>query len=154
MEYAEMEYVGFWRRVGATIIDTILLMLITVPASMLVYGPDYFTQGQLLLGPADLLINWLAPAIVVVWLWIARGQTPGKMAIGAKIVDAKTGQALTPGKAVLRYLGYFISLICLAIGYLWVGFDPRKQGWHDHIAGTVVIRKRDRRPEAVSFQGR
>jgi uncharacterized RDD family membrane protein YckC len=145
----EMEYVGFWPRVGASIIDAILVLIFTLPASYMVYGTDYFASGRLILGPSDFLINWVAPAIVVVMFWVARGQTPGKMVIGAKIVDSETGGPISPGKAVVRYLGYFISLIGLFIGYIWVGFDPKKQGWHDHIAKTVVIRKKGSDP--VSF---
>lgn len=149
MDNREMEYVGFWPRVGATIIDTILLLIITLPLTYMVYGELYFGSEQLVLGPADFVINWVAPAVVVILFWISRGQTPGKMAIGAKIVDAETGGPISPGKAIIRYIGYFISLIGLFIGYIWVGFDPKKQGWHDHIAKTVVIRKKGREP--VSF---
>jgi uncharacterized RDD family membrane protein YckC len=142
MEHRDMEYVGFWPRVGATIIDAILIMLITWPATYFVYGWAYFESDKLIQGPADVLINWLAPAVIVILFWVARGQTPGKMAIGAVIVDADTGNPITAGKAIIRYLGYFISLIGLFIGYIWVGFDPKKQGWHDHIAnqeaGTLV----------------
>ncbi len=39
-----------------------------------------------------------------------------------------------------RYLGYFASTIPLCLGFLWIAFDKRKQGWHDKLAGTVVIR--------------
>jgi uncharacterized RDD family membrane protein YckC len=42
---------------------------------------------------------------------------------------------------VLRYVGFVISIIPLAIGLIWAGFDPRKQGWHDKIAGTYVVRR-------------
>lgn len=75
------------------------------------------------------------------------------MAIGARVVDARTAQGISPGRAVARYLGYCASSIVLFVGYLWVGFDPRKQGRHDHIAGTVVVRKRNRSPEPVMFNG-
>lgn len=149
MDNRELEYVGFWPRVGATIVDTILLMIMTLPLTYVVYGDAYFSSEAFVRGPADFLINWVAPAIVIVMFWVACGQTPGKMAIGARIVDAETGGPISPGKAVVRYLGYFISMIGLFIGYIWVGLDPKKQGWHDHIARTVVIRKKG--PEPVSF---
>jgi len=41
----------------------------------------------------------------------------------------------------------------LFLGYAWVGVDPRKQGWHDHMARTVVVRMRSRGPEPVVFSG-
>jgi uncharacterized RDD family membrane protein YckC len=152
MERTDMEYVGFWPRVGATIIDSLLLCLITFPLLSLIYGSSYWTTDKLIHGPADFLISWVFPAVIVVWFWVKSGQTPGKMAIGARVVDAATGENLKTDKAIVRYLSYFLSLLGLFLGYIWVGFDPRKQGWHDHIAGTVVIRKRDRRPEPVVFK--
>lgn len=152
MEQPSMEYVGFWPRVGASIIDTILLMILTYPLLYLIYGSAYLESSALIHGPADFIISWVAPAVLVVWLWVVRGQTPGKMAIGATIVDAETGEPISTGKAIIRYLGYFVSMIGLFIGYIWVGIDPKKQGWHDHIAGTVVIRKKNRSPEPVSFR--
>ncbi|WP_202975133.1 RDD family protein [Xanthomonas arboricola] len=92
-------------------------------------------------GSADLAISWILPAALCIWLWVTTSQTPGKMAIGALVVDARLGKTITVGKAVVRYLTHFLSMTGLCIGYLWVGFDSKKQGWRDHIAGTVVITK-------------
>jgi uncharacterized RDD family membrane protein YckC len=69
--------------------------------------------------------------------------TPGKMAVGCEIVNAKTGEKLGIGRSIVRYLGYFVSTLPLGLGFLWVVFNKRKRGWHDLIAGTVVIRKQD-----------
>jgi uncharacterized RDD family membrane protein YckC len=154
MERTDMEYVGFWPRVGATIIDTILIWAITMPTLTMIYGWAYWTDGRTLHGPVEFIISWILPIVAVVWLWVASGQTPGKMAIGARIVDAETGEGVGIGTALIRYLGYFVSAIGLFVGFVWVGLDPRKQGWHDHMAGTVVVRKRDRRPEPVVFRDR
>ena len=93
-------------------------------------------------GPADFLINWLLPAVAIVLFWIYRQATPGKMAIKARIVDARTGAKPKPGQLMIRYLGYYVSTIPLGLGLIWVAFDPRKQGWHDKIAGTVVVRSK------------
>lgn len=98
MDNHELEYAGFWLRLVATIIDTILLMLVTLPLGYFVYGSAYFGSEQFVLGAADVLINWVLPAIAIVLFWIARGQTPGKMAIGARIVDAATGARFRPGR--------------------------------------------------------
>ena len=92
-------------------------------------------------GPADFLISWVLPAVVVIWFWVSRGQTPGKMAIGAKVVDAESGELVSVGQGILRYVGYFVSAIVLLLGYIWVGIDARKRGWHDFIGRTVVVRK-------------
>jgi len=139
-----VQYVGFWARVGACLIDTVLAMLIIVPLSLAVYGTSYFSfsNTDLVSGPADVLISWVLPAVAVVLFWIYRQATPGKMAISARVVDAKTGGTLGVGQSIVRYLGYFVSTIPLGLGLLWVAFDPKKQGWHDKIAGTVVVRER------------
>jgi len=62
------------------------------------------------------------------------------MIVSAKIVDAKTLGAPSTGQLIVRYVGYFISSLFLCLGFLWIAFDARKQGWHDKIAGTVVIK--------------
>jgi uncharacterized RDD family membrane protein YckC len=153
MERPDMEYVGFWPRVGATVIDAIIIWVITLPILTMTYGAAYWHDTKLIHGPAEVIVSWIFPIVATVWLWVATGQTPGKMAIGARVVDAETGERLTVGQALGRYLSYFLSMIGLFVGYLWVGLDPKKQGWHDHLAGTVVIRKRDRRADPVAFKG-
>ena len=143
MNEPQPEYVGFWARVGAAIIDTILAMVIVAPLLTYFYGAEYWIRtGSLIAGPADLLLNWILPAIAVILFWVYRQATPGKMAIGAKIVDAKTLGKPSTGQLVIRYLGYYVSIIPLMLGILWVGFDARKQGWHDKLAGTLVVRSR------------
>jgi len=143
MNTVQPEYVGFWARVGAAIIDTILAMVIVAPLLTYFYGAEYWIRtGSLIAGPADLLLNWILPAIAVILFWIYRQATPGKMAIGAKIVDEKTLGKPSTGQLVIRYLGYYVSIIPLMLGILWVGFDARKQGWHDKLAGTLVVRSR------------
>ncbi|MGH8863074.1 MAG: RDD family protein [Burkholderiales bacterium] len=153
METAELEYVGFWLRVWAAIIDTLLVMLICTPLVAWYYGPDYWLSEELVLihGPADIVINWVLPAIAIVLFWIYRQATPGKMAIGARIVDSKTGGKPTTGQLIGRYLGYYVSIIPLLLGLIWVGLDPRKQGWHDKLAGTVVVRAKAHGTQAVKF---
>ena len=152
MTHEELEYVGFWPRVGASIIDTILVSLIIWPLLTWIYGGEYWLDADLVKGPADVLVSWVLPGVAIVLFWIYRQATPGKMAISARIVDARSGEP--PGKAQLigRYFGYFVSTIPLGLGLLWVAFDPRKQGWHDKLAGTVVVRPKHRGPATVTFQ--
>ena len=150
-ESTELEYVGFWPRVGASIIDTILLATIIAPILHAVYGPDYWTDSRLLQGPLDFLLNYALPAVAVILFWIAKQATPGKMLIGAKVVDARTGDKPSTRQFVIRYLGYYVSTIGLLLGFIWVAFDQRKQGWHDKLAGTVVVRSRQRSPQPVAF---
>ena len=140
----DIEYVGFWARVAAAIIDTICAMMIIVPVILAAYGSEYLTliQDKFVAGPVDLLVQYVFPAVAVVIFWLTRQATPGKMVIGAKVVDATTLGKLSVGQAILRYLGYYVSTIPLMLGLVWVGFDAKKQGWHDKIAGTLVIKAR------------
>ena len=137
------QYVGFWARVGAAIIDTILMMVIVAPLLTHYYGASYWMgERGLIAGTADLMLNWILPAIAVILFWMYRQATPGKMAIRAKIVDAKTLGKPSNGQLLVRYLGYYVSTIPLGLGLIWVGIDAKKQGWHDKMAGTLVIRAR------------
>ncbi len=90
-------------------------------------------------GPLDLLISWVLPALAIVGFWMTKSATPGKMVISACIVDARSGLKPSWGQLVRRYLGYLVSTVPLCLGFLWVAFDSKKQGWHDKIAGTVVV---------------
>jgi uncharacterized RDD family membrane protein YckC len=146
----ELEYVGFWPRVGAALIDSVLVLMVTAPLVTWVYGRSYWYSTRVLHGPADLVITWVLPAIAVILFWTYRQATPGKMAIGARVVDAATGQPPSTRQLVIRYLGYYVSTIPLMLGLFWVAIDPRKQGWHDKLAGTVVVRSKHR-VEQVRF---
>ncbi|WP_229455871.1 RDD family protein [Massilia sp. KIM] len=152
LQASEFEYAGFWSRVWASLIDGVLLAILTIPLVLAVYGSSYWESERLIQGPADFLISYVLPAILIMLFWTKRSTTPGKMAIGATIVDARTGAKPSTGQFVIRYLGYFVSMIGLLIGYLWVGFDARKQGWHDKMAGTVVIRRKAGATEPVRFE--
>lgn len=163
----ELEYVGFWLRVWASVIDTLLALFVLYPLLSLLPGSSSLSSidlqsiggltslSQLTVsrGPMDFLLSWVAPALAVLLFWIARQATPGKMAIGARIVDARTGGKPGTGQLIGRYLGYYVSMVPLFLGLIWVGFDARKQGWHDKLAGTVVVRRKAGITKAVSFGG-
>lgn len=138
----DFDYVGFWPRLFAALVDLALQLAITAPLLYVVYGrlshPD-----RMFLGWGDFFISYVLPAALVIALWVKLGATPGKMLIRAEIVDAATGAPLTPRQSTIRYLGYYVSALAAGIGYLWVAFDARKQGWHDKMAGSVVIRRRN-----------
>lgn len=135
-----LEYAGFWIRLGATLIDVVLLMLVTAPLLVWIYGWGYYDNGHWIAGPADFLISWVAPAIATIVFWRYKEATPGKMMLSLRIVDAETGEAPSVTQAVGRYFAYLVSMIVLCLGFVWIGVDPRKQGWHDKLAGTVVVR--------------
>ena len=79
-----------------------------------------------------LVYNW--------YFWTRNnGQTPAKAFMGIRVVKTNGGR-LTDLDAVIRYIGYYISGFVLALGYLWAFIDADKQGWHDKLAGTYVVR--------------
>lgn len=137
-------YIGFWKRVAASLIDTLAVFAVVLPVLIAVYGTSYFSKAQEgLAGPVDFLLQVVFPAVAVILFWKFRGATPGKMLFSARVVDAKTLGPLSNGQAIGRYFAYFVSILPLMLGFLWVAFDKRKQGFHDKLAGTVVIEADD-----------
>jgi uncharacterized RDD family membrane protein YckC len=118
---------GFWLRVGAYIIDVILLGIV---GSIL----------SLVLGVAGQAMAGLIFMVYFIALWGTAGQTIGMMLLGLHVVRDVDGGKIRWGTAVLRLVGLFVAFACLYIGVIWVAFDPRKRGWHDRIGGTVVVR--------------
>jgi len=157
-------YGGFWRRAAAAVIDQIILgiiytilLMIGTAAGLGGFNTHSYTvqSGALLKSTSSIMILYHIFCVVINAAYFTyfhgiMGQTPGKMVMNLKVVQV-SGEAITPGIAFLRWVGYIVSCLFLFLGYLWVAFDRRKQGWHDKIAGTVVILK-DRRvtnPETV-----
>jgi uncharacterized RDD family membrane protein YckC len=149
-------YVGFWARVGATLIDSFWVALLVTPLAAvfgsnhtdslesLLADPAGVSTGTLLAalapGPGDFVVLELLPMVLVLGFWIAKSATPGKMVIHARIADATTFQPPSRRQLLVRYLGYYLSTLPCLLGLIWVAFDPRKRGWHDWLAGTVVVR--------------
>lgn len=152
MENDEIEYAGFWVRSGATLIDSILFLMIAWPLLFMIYGSDYLEMSgnSLAIGPADVVINYIFPLVAAVILWVNKAGTPGKLVLGLRVVDAQTGEHLSFGQAIGRYFAYIPAMIPLMMGLFWIGWDSKKQGWHDKLAGTVVIRQKNR-TEKVQF---
>ena len=143
-----IEYAGFWIRVVAYLVDAFLITLVTLPILYFVYGPTYFESDHLILGGVDILLSCVFPVVAVIVFWALKSATRGKMAFSAIIVDARTGAKPSVPQFIARYFCYIISALPFLLGFLWVAIDRRKQGWHDKIAGTVVIRQR---PPPVTF---
>ncbi|MDD4962398.1 MAG: RDD family protein [Gallionella sp.] len=147
-------YAGFWIRTGATLIDTVLVILITWPILIFVYGWAYFdgTKTGFIAGPIDFLISWVMPTIIVILFWLKKQATPGKTAVSLKVVDARTGKTMSVAQSIGRYFAYVVSFLPLGLGFLWVAFDKKKQGWHDKLAGTVVIKSKRGNSSQVHFE--
>lgn len=143
------EYAGFWIRVAASLIDSVVFVIVFAIPLTIIYGSEYWTSQTGVKGMWDILITYIAPILITVWFWTKYLGTPGKMALRLKVVDANTGQAISTPKAIGRYFAYYVSALPLLLGFIWVGIDKKKQGFHDKLAGTVVVR--DLAKEAVRF---
>ncbi|HEX7613044.1 MAG TPA: RDD family protein, partial [Candidatus Limnocylindrales bacterium] len=119
---------GFWRRVAAYIFDVVLLGIVGIILSSA-------------LGAAGQAMGALIFIAYFIGLWGTTGQTIGMMLLGLHVVRNLDGGKISWGNAVLRFIGLLVAFACIWIGVIWVAFDSRKQGWHDRIGGTVVVRK-------------
>lgn len=136
---AVRRYAGFWIRFLASIIDSIILLILTWPLLYAIYGAEMFNSTEMVKGTADLLISYLFPLAYTIVLWMKYGGTPGKRMLGLRLINEQTGENLDLGKSIVRYIGYIVSALVFLLGFIWVAFDKKKKGWHDHMAGSVVI---------------
>lgn len=142
----DKEYAGFWIRCGASLIDVVIIMIVIYVPLSVIYGDDYWVGDQYYYGFWDVMIGDVLPIVATVWFWKRYRATPGKMATKLEVVDAKTGNTVSTGQAIGRYFAYILSALPLCLGFIWVGIDNRKQGFHDKLAGTVVIRNTAKDP--------
>lgn len=128
-------HAGFWIRVLAYVIDAVLVSIVAGFVGGGTLTPS--TEGGMnyQMNGTGMLIS----AAYFLAAWIVFGTTIGMRIFGMRIVMT-SGAKLTPTAAVIRLLGLGLSFIVLFIGVIWVAFDKNKQGWHDKIAGTYVIR--------------
>jgi uncharacterized RDD family membrane protein YckC len=140
----EQQYVGFWARLVACLINTAIICVpLWILMQVLGIHIDLAASREELQAQLDRIqvVDLVLSAAFFIGLWLATKTDPGKMLFGAVIVDADTGEKPSALKYVLRYLGYIVSTIPLCLGFLWIAFDARKQGFHDKIANTVVVKK-------------
>lgn len=145
-----LEFAGFWRRAAAFIIDLIALGFITsLFTPFRWFGISGFWETNTisdtqtwLIFPILVASEFVSLIIVTVYFvgfWVWRGQTPGKMVAGIKLINID-GTKLTIGTALLRFLGYIVSTAIMLLGFVWIAFDRRKQGLHDKMADTYVVK--------------
>jgi uncharacterized RDD family membrane protein YckC len=154
---ADVRYAGFWIRLVAYLIDAVVLNVIAVPLNFAAFGNSGFTcvttnytvisSGASFNGVnyacsptgPGYLIYFLLGLVYFTFMW-STGATLGQRVLRLRVVDPVTKEPLSLGRSFARYLGFVISAIPLAIGLIWAAFDRRKQGWHDHMANSVVLR--------------
>ncbi|MCX7817409.1 MAG: RDD family protein [Syntrophales bacterium] len=146
-------YGGFWRRFFAAIIDQLilnffyaLLLILSLLGGylgLLSFPTDHDLESLMKSGGVFIIAYHISCMLINMCYYVyfhgTTGQTPGKKALGLRVVPISGGD-MSFGIAFLRWVGYLISSIFFMLGYIWIAFDKRKQGWHDKIAGTVVTR--------------
>ena len=139
----DMEYGGFWIRFVAWLIDIVILAVVQIPILIISFLEAASNPGEVngLLTMLSLLANYGMPIAYEVFFIGKFGATPGKMALGLKVVRP-TGEPITYLRALGRYFAKMLSGLILAIGYIMAAFDEEKRSLHDRICDTRVIRNR------------
>lgn len=136
---------GFVTRYLAVIVDSLILLLPTA---------FYFSLNNLSnSGMRDLLViaGWYLVILVLSYILVVLyqaltttylGGTLGKLIAGVRVVDSKENN-LTLGRALFRYtIGYMVSGLLFGAGFFWIIIDENKQGWHDQLTGSYVIKEK------------
>jgi len=150
----KLEYAGFWIRLVAYFIDNFILgfllnmisLIVAVPLGLTAgigfAGVDDFTSSMAVLGVQMILLVTYSAIVILYYTLMESSKyqgTLGKMVLGLKVVDYN-GNRIGFGRAVGRYFSKILSAI-LFIGYIMIMFDNKKQGLHDQIAKTYVVKK-------------
>ncbi|MBN1376683.1 MAG: RDD family protein [Dehalococcoidia bacterium] len=158
-EYA-LEYAGFWLRFAAGLID-LMILLAGLYILYCVVSQSFFwifphvpqVMSSLQEIPSEAQVSqrmiWLMVIVLLVFIigstvyyvvcWASSGQTVGKICLGMKII--RTDSSSVDLKiAFIRFLGSFLCIATLGIGFILIAFDSHKQGLHDRIADTYVVK--------------
>lgn len=149
----QLAFAGFWVRFLAKFLDGLLVGVVTTISNLLwsmaffgrmIYAPNINDAafGTLMGFQGVTFLTNVAVALVYSWFFLSRyAATPGKMALGLKIVRAD-GSPLGTGRIIGRYFAEWLSSLILAIGYIMAAFDDEKRALHDRICDTRVIKTR------------
>jgi uncharacterized RDD family membrane protein YckC len=142
---------GFFSRFEAFVIDLVILSIVQLVSSAFIQTILRFFRLTGLIGRIQTLLDNTSLNIAIgssvfalfvigyfVFFWTLVGFTPGKAILGLKVMKMN-GAKLSFGRSLLRFICYWVSAIPLFIGFLWVLWDPKRQAWHDKIAGTQVL---------------
>lgn len=148
---AGLPLAGNGRRFVGYLIDGIIFWIVWLPLSIVfsgttnvvtTIGTTTITTQERTISPIIEIILLIVGLAYFTLLWSSNGSSVGQMVVGIKVVDASTGAPVSQTQALVRAIGYIISAIPIYIGFIWAFFDPRKQGWMDKMANTLVVRIR------------
>jgi uncharacterized RDD family membrane protein YckC len=135
-------------RLIAYIVDVVIVTAVLIVMWMFVAIGAAFLGAADSSGATGILGVLLVVFIILTFLisigyfpffWARGGQTPGMRAFHLRVVRDRDGGPIGGGTAILRLIGYWISGAVFYLGFIWILIDSRRRGWHDLIAGTVVV---------------
>ena len=123
-------------RLVAYIVDVIIVGILVGLLSLLTV---VLIVVMPLLSLLPIVALFVVPFVYFPYYWARSGQTPGMQMMAVRVVRDSDGGPVTGGQAILRFIGYWVSGAVFHLGFAWILIDRRKRGWHDLIAGTVVV---------------
>jgi uncharacterized RDD family membrane protein YckC len=139
---AGVAYAGFWIRVVAWFIDAIAIGILTSAFAPFVGVPGVVVDGpRVFVNAGANAMGALLGLVYFVGMWSWRGQTIGMMPFRLWVARIEDGGRPDVFRAFLRYVGLILSFAVLLLGVIWVALDHQKQGWHDKLAGTLVVQR-------------
>ena len=142
-----VEYAPHGGRLVAYIIDGFIVgIAVTIVALVLtpflIAGASSENAGALAAtGFLYVFVVLLVSVSYFPFFWARNGQTPGMKIFGLRVVRDADGGKISGGTAIIRLIGLWISFAIFYLGIIWILVDSRRRGWHDLLAGTVVIRQ-------------
>lgn len=129
------QFVGFGRRLVAAFLDGIIISVFSFLVGLILGAAGANVQGVL-----NYALGWILSIAYYVFYQASTGQTLGKKVLGIKVIDAQGNKPTAVTFFLREIIGKLVSAIILLIGYLMVLWDGKKQGLHDKIASTYVVR--------------
>jgi uncharacterized RDD family membrane protein YckC len=132
-------------RLVAYVVDAILVgVLVTIVAVLLSFGVAALAvagaDGLAVLGGLLVVVAIFAVSLgYFPWFWVKGGATPGMRIFNLRVVRDRDGGPIGWGEAFLRLVGFWVSSVVFYLGFAWILIDKRRRGWHDLIAGTVMV---------------
>ncbi len=135
--------------VDALIVTGVSIVLIVLVGLVFISGASLRDDGESVNVSPEAVVATVLLTLVVVLLillyfpffWARGGQTPGMAIFGLRVVDDRTGGRIGWGTAGLRVLGMYVASAVFYLGFIWILVDKRRRGFHDLIAGTVVVKR-------------
>lgn len=154
-----LKFAGHGARLVAYIIDSLIIGVFYI-AILIVWSAAFFStagtvdfntgmptggtgaaMGIFGLFSIVFLVGLVLPLGYFPFFWVRAGQTPGMRPFNLYVVRDNDGGRISTGQALLRLVGTWVAALPLYLGFVWIFIDPRRRGWHDLIAGTVVIER-------------